>query len=341
MPNIPFLGEATMTLVKWVSSIVVLLVFLSTEWNGLVSCDLIVQTDKGINTINELMKPAIEWSKGVTDTAKQVTILFKAASMLGKIAPLFSVAGVLVPFILSLVGLEDPTMTLLKNEFYKVNEKLDKISDKLGKVESKITFENQRAAYIGAQSKIVESSRKMKLMFKELEAASCNTSMECQQEKLKIAERYVDKFKGTEDALYTIIQPKSSSVFFREPLMTLIRTEHECNVPMLTDVFGKLYLLAYQAQKVVVVREKLTGSKMSIVESTANWLKVMYKLRDEMYQNVNECFKSMRVEDHDRNLIGKDLTKNSGKAVSKIRHFFEKKYKWLRWVSLSYISYCS
>ena len=166
-----------MAQIKWLCFVLFILVMLSMTWHGRVSGDAVKKdttyvTQQGIRSVKEITgifaTKAADAVKALTK-GQTLSKLMKVASFIGKAAPFLGVAGFLIPMIMGLLGGESGQMKLLKAEFFKVNEKLDKITNKLDKIDSKITFENQRAAYIEPQETIKFSYGKMQAMINETE----------------------------------------------------------------------------------------------------------------------------------------------------------------------------
>ena len=366
-----------MTVLNCLRWMVLMLIFLITMLNDPVYCDIKpptkFQTQNGVRSVHALSQLAASWAtktsnaakaaavtanaakdtakyagstakaaaKAATKAAKVAGTLFKAINMIGKMAPYIGVLGFLAPFLQSLLGGENPQMKLMKKEFFELNNKLDKISDTLDKMDSKITFESQRSAYVGSQAKITESYRQMKVMIDELKNSTCKKSYndkECARDRIGIYETYKDKFKDIEKELATIFVPGASSMF-KDPIMNLARIQYECDIPIMTETFERLFSLARKGQTVVTVYHRIHGSKISLIESTAHWSKVMYNFRESFYNNVNLCFKSIvgklpsdLPQEPGDNPIVKDLKKKSGSTVRDIRDTLDYKYSWLRWV---------
>ena len=337
---------ARLTLLCWV---VVTLVLLSVTWHsgvsGLAKKDLTYQVQQGIRAVHQTAVAAAAAAKAAQEVSKTLSSLMKVASLLGKAAPFLSVFGFLVPFIMSLLGGESPQMQFLRSEFFKVNQKLDKISNKLDKIDDKITFESQRAAYIAPQEKIRFNYRQMQQMLDELAAISkvCKSQKECKRQKLKAAKPYIDQFAGTEEALSTIFRQSEGSIM-KEPLMQLFRKNYDCDIPRLSDAFGKLWGLARKAQMVLNMKEKLTGSNFTMAASSAKFINMMYDFRSEFYSNVNFCIEQMYDQpsppqkNYEANLIVKDIKENSDKDVKIIQHYMQTKYSWLKWVGIAFVS---
>ena len=324
-----------MPAIKWFQFIVIAVVMLSNNWYGGVFCkDDIYKVQQGIRSAAETAKTVGELAKnlaeGTAETAKKI------GGIIGKFAPALGALGFIVPFILSFIpkSKEDKNMKFLKEKFSQMNEKLDEISAKFEKVEIKITFENQKSVYIEPEAKIESSHRSVQKFFDDIQAVDCSlkTRRECERQKDYIAGLYKEIFKDTDKAYHMIFQVGSST--FRDSFLYLVREQHKCNIPKLQNVCDKLMFLAYKAQKVMIIYNKISGSTMSVVESQASWISTVYKLRHEMNQNINYCIRSILAEHSGQNRIVKDLKENSGLAISFIRNLFEKKYDWLLWVSI-------
>ena len=342
-----FLELDNMAQVKWLCCVLFILVMLSMIWHGRVSGqtkkDDTFLAQQGIRSVhmitNIIASKAKDAAEAAAEAGKALGKLLKVASFIGKMAPFLGVAGFLAPMILGLIGGASPQMKLLKAEFFKVNDKLDKITDKLDKLENKIKFENQRAAYIEPQEKINFSYRKMQKMIKELGNVKCDPekAKECSRKKIKVAERYLKNFEGVELARDTIFISGEGSVF-KEPLMKLMNENYDCDIPKLTDTFKKLWGLARKAQMVVNMKEQLSGSEMSVVESTDTFMKIMYKFRESFYKEINKCHSQMLETKKEKNLFMKDVTAKEDKPVATIKQFLEDKYIWLKWVSVLNVS---
>ena len=329
--------------VKRLCCVLFILIMLSMTWYGRVSGDAAKKdttyvTQQGIRSVKEITgifaTKAADAVKALTK-GQTLSKLMKVASFIGKAAPFLGVAGFLIPMIMGLLGGESGQMKLLKAEFFKVNEKLDKITNKLDKIDSKITFENQRAAYIEPQETIKFSYGKMQAMINETGAVKCDAkkAKECKRKKIQIAEGFLEHFKTTEAAMHTIFQTGKGSVF-KEPLMKMMRENYDCDIPKLTDTFKKLTGLSKNAQMVVNMKEKLSGSEKSIVQSTDTYMKMMYKFRESFYTQINECRRQMLETNKVKNLFVKDIKAKEEKSVLEIKNTLEGKYPWLKWVSL-------
>ena len=356
-----------MAQIKWLCFVLFILVMLSMTWHGRVSGatkkDATYLTQQGIRSVKEMasimasikatpkvtgtvakglqssLVKSVSAASGAAGKAAQgvgkIGMMMKAVSFIGKAAPFLSVAGFLIPMILGIVGGDSAQVKLLKAEFFKVNKKLDEMTKKLDKINSKITLENQKAAYLDEQETIKFSYGKIELMINQTGAVNCEakTAKECQREKIQIGESFVKYFENTEIAMHTIFQPGDGSVF-KEPLMKMMRENYECDIPKLTEIFKKLWGLSKNAQMVVQLKEKLSGSKMSVVQSTDTYLKMIYKFRADFYTQINECRRQMFETNKTANLFVKDIKAKEDKSLLEIKKTLEEKYNWFKWVSV-------
>ena len=343
-----------MAQVKWLCCVLFILVMLLMTWHGRVSGqtkkDDTYLAQQGIRAVKEVTgifatkaKAAVDVltkaGKTAAEAAKSLGKLMKVVAFIGKAAPFLGVAGFLLPMIMGLIGGESGTTKLLKEQFFKVNEKLDKLSNKLDKIDSKITFENQRAAYIDPQEVITFSYDRLQRMIRELGTVKCDPDKpkECNRKKLKVAERFLKDFQNTELALHKLFSIGEPSLF-KDPLMQLFRKNYDCDIPKLAGTFEKLWGLSRKGQMVVNMKEQLSGSDASIVGSTDAYMKMMYKFRQSFYTEINECRAQMFETNKKKNLYLKDLKANEDKGVGTIKKFLEDKYPWLKWVSLKIFS---
>lgn len=265
---------------------------------------------------------------------KSMSKFSKMAGLFGKMAPMLGLMGFVVPFILAFFGQSDPTLKIMTDNFFQINEKLDHIESQLDEMKVLITSASQKAAYIETESTIKHGYRQMNVMFKEWKGVekNCTTKKQCLRDKIKIAETYAKKMEGTETALNTLLTGLAApGSEFSKSIMSLIQKDTNCDVPQMMNVYEKMFSLARKAQNVVVVLKKLRESKTSMLESNNHWLQNMYEFRDRMYETTNYCFTNLRY------YVQKDLEKMTGQDVSYIQTQLNRKYDWVKWVSGIYI----
>ena len=252
-----------------------------------------------------------------------------------KMTSFLGAAGGLISFALAFLPKSDSEeLKYMKKKFAEVNMKLDRITTELGNIKSLITYENQRAVYVGSASKILHGHRQLLLFLDELQKTPCEDVKNCERERARIASGYVGDFNIKLDfykILNGAIKQKSA---FTEPLLDLTRKTFKCDVGKIDLLANSIMMLSFKAQQVILAHEKLTKSKLSITQSMNDWLKLIYDLRKITYSTKQRCFddisKSMIADINDKKYqIG---VSSNNEANQEAKKFMEEKYKWLGWV---------
>ena len=133
----------------------------------------------------------------------------------------------------------------MKQKFFEVNSKLDGINSKLSDIEHLIPYENQRAAYVNEAHKINYAHKEMMNLLTELNEIQCYSDEEtCKRNRTKIAERYLDKL-DIKSSLHAIIRGTVERVPpFGSPLLELVKTNFQCDVPKISAFSSDVLILA-------------------------------------------------------------------------------------------------
>lgn len=265
----------------------------------------------------------------------------KVFDSIGKMAGFLGAAGGLLSFALLFVSGESEELSFMKQEFAKVNMKLDQITTELDNIKSLIKYENQISVYIGSASKILHGHQKLLQFLNEIQRTKCSTKNSCKQIRARIASRYVKYFDVKQDIFKIIngaIKPTSA---FGSPLLDLTKTTFKCDVAKIDHLSNCILKLAFKAQQVILAHEKLIGSKHSIVQSMDDWLKAIYQLRDSRNKARESCFKAIKgyiINDISDKKYQVGVSSND-EANKGLKKSLDSKYAWLGWVVYSYGAY--
>ena len=260
----------------------------------------------------------------------------KVFDALGKMTSFLGAAGGLISFALLFVPKSDSAgLKYMKKKFSEVNLKLDRITSELDNVKNLITYESQRAVYVGSASKILFAHKQLSTFLNELQNTPCPDAKRCERIRAGIASRYVDNFNVKQyifKILNGAIKPTSA---FGKPLIDLTRKTFKCDVGKIDHLANSILKLSFKAQQVILTHEKLTGSNFSITQSMNDWLKSIYDLREVTYNTKQNCLKQISyymINDINDKKYQVNVASNS-QANQEVKKFMDTKYKWLGWVN--------
>ncbi|CAB4009818.1 Hypothetical predicted protein [Paramuricea clavata] len=258
---------------------------------------------------------------------------------LGKMANFLGAAGGLVSFALSFVPKADSDeLKYMKKKFAEVNRKLDKITLELDDVKDLITYENQRAVYVGSANKIKFAHKQLLEFLNELQNTSCTDENTCKREKSKVGYKFVNDFDVKKDIFKILNGAVKTTEIFTDPLISLVKKTFKCDVGKIDHLVNGIVKLAFTAQQAILAHEKLFGTKTSITQSMNVWLKQLYDLRSSVYITKKQCFDKIPeyiIRDINDKKYQFDVSSNV-KANREIKKFMEKKYIWVDWVSYNF-----
>ncbi|XP_065069406.1 uncharacterized protein LOC135694543 [Rhopilema esculentum] len=268
-------------------------------------------------------------------TSKVFGVIDKMTSFLGA-------AGGFVSLILAFLPQQDSAeLAYMKKQFTLVNTKLDKITSELDNIKGLITYENQRAAYHSSAHAILFGHKQMMRLFNELQKTRCTTKANCKRIRTRIAQRYIASLNvkvHLDKILHGSSKPTSS---FGDPLLLLVKKTFKCDISKINQFANGVFKLAFKGQQVVLLYEKLTGSKHSITQSMNDWLKSIYDLRGMSWKMKQQCFNNIKTQmiKDIRNSKYQIGSKTNAIANAKVKRFLELKYPWLDVVAFSYDAY--
>lgn len=296
------------------------------------------------NSAGEVSKGSVEKIKnGLSFGENAVAFLSKLGnsekskvfSSLGKMASFLGAAGGLVSFALSFVPKSQSVeLKYMKEKFAEVNRKLDKITSELDNVKDLITYENQRAIYVGAANKVLFAHRQLLAFLNELESTSCEDEDKCKRAKTRIAYRYVNDFNVKQDIFKILNGAVKNTEIFGDPLLHLVKITFKCNVGKIDLLADGILKLAIKAQQAILAYDRLMGSDVRIAQSMSDWLKPLYVLRDNAYITKKQCFDQISdymIRDINDKKYQFEVSSNN-KANREVKKFMDNKYNWLGWV---------
>ena len=261
----------------------------------------------------------------------------KVFDSLGKMSSFLGAAGVLVSFALLFVPRsESAELKFMRKKFAEVNQKLDIITTELDNVKALITYESQRAAYVGSASKILFGVKQLSAFLDELEKTPCSDAKNCKRVRAKIASRYVKHFDVKQEMFKILNGAITPTSAFGDPLLVLMKKTFKCDVGKIDHLANSILKLSFKAQQVILAHEKLIGSKFSITQSMNDWLKSLYALRDSAYSIKKQCFSKISgymLEDINNKKYQVGVSSNK-QANQEVRKVMDEKYKWLGWVRI-------
>ena len=262
----------------------------------------------------------------------------KFFNTVGKMAGFLGATGGFVGVILSLVPSRDSAeLAFMKKQFTHVNTKLDRITKDLEDLRGIIKFENQRSAYIGMAAKIHHGHRELTRFISQVNPRSCSDST-CKRLIHRRASRYVHALnvRLQVDAILHAAVGRTSA--FGDAIVPLVAKTYKCNFLKVDKMTNSILKLAFIGQQVVMAHQKLTGSRVSMIESLNSWLHMVYKLRETRASVKDGCFRNLRhqLKVDINNPYYQIGLKTNDQANKKIKRFLELKYPWLSVVPYSY-----
>ena len=278
----------------------------------------------------------IEFISGLGDAKSS-----KVFNALGKMAGFLGAAGGLVSFALLFLPTQSEELAYMKKKFAEVNMKLDRITTELDNIKALIKYENQRSVYVTSASKILFGHKKLMDFLNEIQKTRCSGKNACKRIRARIASRYVRYFDVKHDIFKIINGALKPISAFGDPLLKIVKTTFKCDVGKIDHLSNSILKLAFKAQQVILIHEKLTGSKHSIVQSMDDWLKSVYRLRDATEKVKGTCYKNIKnymINDINDKKYQVGVSSNE-QANKELKAFLDGKYKWLGWIVYSYGAY--
>ena len=250
--------------------------------------------------------------------------------------------GGFVSFILAFIPQESEELRYMKEKFAEVNTKLDRITQQLDNMENLITLQTQKAAYIHDSNKILYGYSRILPFINAIQKAKCSGNSGqngCNAVRARIASNYVNDFNVKQNLFSIINGATGRTSAFSEPLLKLIQVTYKCDMVKIDQFTNGVLKLAFKAQQVILMHERLRGNKDSIVTSINEWVTSMERLRDTANAYKNSCYKHIKsymiadIRDSSKYQAG---SSSNQQAITKLKNFLDRKYTWLNWVVLSY-----
>ncbi|XDV23845.1 hypothetical protein PO909_028229 [Leuciscus waleckii] len=265
---------------------------------------------------------------------KKFTDAIKKLANVASLAPGF---GVLVASVVNIVFIfipqDDPVLNAVREEFKKVNRKLDSISIQISNLATDVEWFNYASVYSQDELRILNAWKKYN------DLLQISQLVQNEEQKLRLAEIFVNYYEntGTEASVanlyhYLTVEDTSLSGNLNE----LLRKKFKCDFQDISKYNIYFSSLLWKGMVLNQFYWKLVGLNSSGIEAS----------HTQMFKNVYEAQKSaleycltnhMKYVKEDVVEIKKGLSDANKTAIAyKVKEFLDNKYTWYNWVVLVY-----
>ena len=261
----------------------------------------------------------------------------KLAKISAKLSGAFGVLGALFTAILAVIpATESPEIKLMKSEFGKLSEKMDKVARSLEDTKGLIKLDTQRAAYIEHENVIHNGYSKLQECFRKLENVTCSDQTDCKRKKILVAEGYIGSMK-VQQSLATVLRGVTSNSAFGKSLLDLLKEESKCNVPKINLFANKVTALITKGITVSIFHDLLTKTGYNVLDGAVvgdGMLRSLESKRQMIQQiclqNINYWMPLDVIDSHDQ--FSSDIQQTNTKLLKTLKT----KYPWIHWHAVTY-----
>ena len=249
----------------------------------------------------------------------------KVAGMLGVFGALFSIVMAFIP------GSESPELKLMKSEFGKLSQKVDKVARSIEDAKELIKLEAPRAMYSGHESRIHYGYIQLNRCLEKLYNVSCSDNNQCKREKTLIAEGFI-KSMDVQNSVEAILRGVTTDSDFGDAFLNLLKEESECNVPKINLLANKITALITKGMTVSMFHGLMTKSNYNVMDSTVLVDEMLRKLESKREALQHSCFRQINYwmpldVENAQDYFSSDIQDTNTKLVRSLK----RKYPWIWW----------
>ena len=249
----------------------------------------------------------------------------RLAGVLGSIGSLFAVIMAFIP-----TG-DSAELTLMKEEFGKMSQKMDTIARSLEDTKGLIRLENQRAAYIQYEQNIHNGYDRLQECLSSLNDVKCTDLADCKRRKVAIAEGFISDMNVRRD-VDAIYRGVTSDTAFGNSLLELLKDESKCNIPKLNLLANKVIALISKGMMVTIFHDMLKQVDYNILDDSKRADK-MFTIMENMRQAIqDDCINNfdywMTLDVQDSH---SDFSADIQSTNTKLLYKLKKKYPFIEW----------
>ena len=263
------------------------------------------------------------------DVSRGLKTLRKVSSRIAGAMGVFgAVFGIVLAF---LPTQESPELQLMKEEFGKLNQKIDEVAQSIDDVKDLITMQTHKTAYIDDENKIIYGYTRMQECRQRLDSVSCFDQRDCKQKKMAVANSYIASLDVRQN-IENILRGTVRNEIFGTSLLSLLQEQSKCHVPKINRFTNRLAALIMKAMSVVMFHDILgvPGYQyMDGVTLTTNMLRNLTTKRQEVEDScLNNLGYWMR---QDVGNAKDDFTYDSRESNKILLQTLTRKYPWIDW----------
>ena len=263
--------------------------------------------------------------------------LSKLAKIGSKLTGAFGVFGALFSIVLAFIpGSESPELTLMKSEFGKLSESVDKVARSLEDTKGLIKLATQRTAYITHENVIHNGYSQLQECLKKLENVPCSNKTDCKRKKMLVAQGYTSSMK-VQQSLATVFRGVTSNTAFGKSLLDLLKENSKCNVPKINLFVNKVTALITKGITVAIFHDMLTKTGYNVLDGAVVGDGMLRSLESKRQTIQHKCFENFDywmpldvVNLHDQ------FSSNIQNTNTKLLNTLKTKYPWIHWHAVTY-----
>ena len=226
---------------------------------------------------------------------------------------------------------ESPELKLMKEEFGKLNQKIDEVAQAIDDVKDLIKMQTHKTAYINDENKIIYGYSRMQECRQRLDSVSCFDQKDCRQKKMAVANSYIASL-DVRQHIENILRGTVSNEIFGTSLLSLLQEQSKCHVPKINRYTNRLAALTMKAMSVVMFHDILAVPEYQYMEGVTLTTNMLRNLTSKRQEVENSCFNNLGY--WIRQDVGNaedDLTYDSKESNKRLLQTLTGKYPWIDW----------
>ena len=256
-----------------------------------------------------------------------------------KLAGLFGVFGALFSILLAFIpAAESPELKLMKVEFGKLSQKVDKIARSIDDTKNLIKHETQKATYLDHERKIHHGYSQLQSCIGKLDNVSCSGLKDCKRKRVLVAEGCITSMNVLQN-VEAILTGVTSDATFGDSLLDLLKEESKCNVPKMNLFANKVTALLTKGIVVSMFYDLLTKVDYNVLDGTVLAGKMIQILEPKCQVVQHACFKEFNywmpldvINSHEH------FSSSINSTNTKLLKTLKTKYPWIWWHVFTYKS---
>ena len=300
--------------------------------------DWITPAKETMNQVSVILDRATIGIDNLAEKATPTTMI-RLSQSTSKLAGVFGVFGALFSILLAfLPASESPEIKLMKSEFGKLSQKVDKIARSIEDATKLIKHDTQRIAYMAHEQKIHTGYSQLLQCIKKLDNVSCSGLKECKRKRVLVAETFVGSMNviGSVEA---ILRGVTTDTTFGDSLFDLLKEKSKCNLPKINLFANKVTALLIKGMTVSMFHDLLTKVDYNVLDGTVLVDKILRSLETRRQFIQNQCFKEIDywmpldvTNSHEH--FSSDINVTNTKLIK----ILKMKYPWIWWHVFTYKS---